>query len=909
MKKLAILVLWLALAPLFFGQAALSPTPKLQFLDNNGTPLAGCLIYTYEGGTTTPVATYTDSTESTPNANPVVCDSGGFASIWLVPGSYYKFVVQNSGGVTQYTVDNIRVGISSAPFVTNNPNPALSGILRLANTDTICWRNAANTNDICMSVGASDQFIFDSGLDVTGNSTFNGDVTVTGNLNTTSVINSSGSGSNSLISGGGIFCASTGLTCTVAATKVSIGGQIYSAPQTDVTLAAADPTNPRIDVFYIDTTPQISDLTGTPAASPVEPSVDPTTQWNLGFINIAAGETDISPTNITLYDEDTGTPGEWDCTTSGAGWNCSDTTHPFSGTKDIQSTGTDASSYVKLTAASATDLSSYGVFKMEMRTESAWTGQNEVWVTFYNGSTPVGNTVFNASSSYGWNGSTTSSYQIVIIPMTAFNLGSNTVDNVRIKWNTGGSTATNKTIYLDSIQLQDNGIVGTSGGAGTVSSVAMTGDGTVFKSVVPGSPVTSSGTLAPTLASAPSGNVLAGPIASLGSNVGVRQFVHCTFHTAVNADSNKSFSCPAFSSPLQSGDNLLVIAPGNNNDSTAAFTDTQGNTLTLKTTGGSNPHNAAIAFGTVGTSGADIVSGTGIHYWDNGGSWSQYDFWVYELTGASAINLAYVNEAVGGSNPYSLTQAISPGASTDALIRLSIIGSNNVGSPSTGSISMSPTGSSISSFTSADVNMGYGTTNIYTPGSTASSSNVATFNETAGTAPIYYLVLADIVQSASAGSAPWVARRLTEGDLPASSISAIQSVNVYNLASNFALSAGVDNTVFSESLTMPSDGCPCRVLAQYGLFLKAGSSAMPWDVWMSDGTNVFNGWEMETTDATKPSANSSAMSPVSYTNNQAVTFTVHVQMDAGATSTYVYRDATAGGAKSFMTLSVMQSRN
>lgn len=49
---------------------------------------------------------------------------------------------------------------------------------------------------------------------------------------------------------------------------------------------------------------------------------------------------------------------------------------------------------------------------------------------------------------------------------------------------------------------------GSGGGSGTVTSVAMTGDGTVLNSTVTGSPVTTSGTLAPTLANAGANTVL-----------------------------------------------------------------------------------------------------------------------------------------------------------------------------------------------------------------------------------------------------------------------------------------------------------------------------------------------------------------------------------------------------------------
>jgi hypothetical protein len=52
---------------------------------------------------------------------------------------------------------------------------------------------------------------------------------------------------------------------------------------------------------------------------------------------------------------------------------------------------------------------------------------------------------------------------------------------------------------------------GGGGGSGTVTSVAMIGDGTVLNSSVTGSPITTSGTLAPSLVSQTANTVLAGP--------------------------------------------------------------------------------------------------------------------------------------------------------------------------------------------------------------------------------------------------------------------------------------------------------------------------------------------------------------------------------------------------------------
>lgn len=80
-----------------------------QFFDDNGTPLSGGLIHTYQAGTTTPAATYTSSTGGTANSNPIVLDAAGrpSAEIWLDDQYIYKFTVSTSAGVLIRTYDNI----------------------------------------------------------------------------------------------------------------------------------------------------------------------------------------------------------------------------------------------------------------------------------------------------------------------------------------------------------------------------------------------------------------------------------------------------------------------------------------------------------------------------------------------------------------------------------------------------------------------------------------------------------------------------------------------------------------------------------------------------------------------------------------------------------------------------------
>jgi hypothetical protein len=86
--------------------AMLTPSPKVQFFESNGEPLVGGKLFTYAAGTTVPLATYTDFTGNTTNANPVILDSRGEANVWLGP-SRYKWVLYDADDVLIWSVDGI----------------------------------------------------------------------------------------------------------------------------------------------------------------------------------------------------------------------------------------------------------------------------------------------------------------------------------------------------------------------------------------------------------------------------------------------------------------------------------------------------------------------------------------------------------------------------------------------------------------------------------------------------------------------------------------------------------------------------------------------------------------------------------------------------------------------------------
>lgn len=91
--------------------ADIAPFGRYRALDENGAPLAGGKLYTYEAGTTTPKRTFIDQAETAENTNPVILDSEGYADVWLDVGGY-KFILQDSNDVQQWSVDNIAGGVA-----------------------------------------------------------------------------------------------------------------------------------------------------------------------------------------------------------------------------------------------------------------------------------------------------------------------------------------------------------------------------------------------------------------------------------------------------------------------------------------------------------------------------------------------------------------------------------------------------------------------------------------------------------------------------------------------------------------------------------------------------------------------------------------------------------------------------
>lgn len=101
-----IIIFFMAWASVYGATVTMLPMPKQEARNSLGTgACSGCLLYTYEPGTTTLKNTYTDSTGNVANLNPVQFDTAGRASVW--GDGCYKLILRSAAGALISSQDNI----------------------------------------------------------------------------------------------------------------------------------------------------------------------------------------------------------------------------------------------------------------------------------------------------------------------------------------------------------------------------------------------------------------------------------------------------------------------------------------------------------------------------------------------------------------------------------------------------------------------------------------------------------------------------------------------------------------------------------------------------------------------------------------------------------------------------------
>ena len=132
---------------------------KQAYTTSTGAPLAGGKLYTYDAGTSTPRQTFSDAAGTVANANPVILDSRGEATIFW--NGAYKVVLHDSADVAIWTVDGI-----ATPDVAGAAAAVDSGIRADLANASVPAKGAGMSGFTVNAVGAAARTLYARGNDV-----------------------------------------------------------------------------------------------------------------------------------------------------------------------------------------------------------------------------------------------------------------------------------------------------------------------------------------------------------------------------------------------------------------------------------------------------------------------------------------------------------------------------------------------------------------------------------------------------------------------------------------------------------------------------------------------------------------------------------------------------------------------
>ena len=206
----------------------------VSFLGTTGLPLSGGKLYTYQAGSSTPLATYTTNSGIIANANPIILGTDGRtpSEIWLTYGYNYKFILQDLAGSTIATYDNLYGILGTIPAASSTLPTGMillwSGSIGSIPSGYLLCDGTNSTPDL------RDRFIVGAGstysVNQTGGSadaivvshthTATSVVTDAGHTHTVSVANQGSQ--NGTVSGGGSIPTTSGATLTTASNTTGI---------------------------------------------------------------------------------------------------------------------------------------------------------------------------------------------------------------------------------------------------------------------------------------------------------------------------------------------------------------------------------------------------------------------------------------------------------------------------------------------------------------------------------------------------------------------------------------------------------------------------------------------------------------------------------------------------------------
>ncbi len=206
----------------------------ISFLGTTGLPLAGGKLYTYQAGSSTPLATYTTIDGTIANSNPIILGSDGKLpeELWLTYGYNYKLVLKDANEVLIYTYDNIYGILGTIPTSSSTVPSGMillwSGSIGSIPAGYYLCDGSNGTPDLRnrFLVGAGDSYAVNAtggsadAIVVSHTHTATSVVTDPGDTHTVSVNNQGSQNGN--VSGGGSMPTTAGATLTTASSTTGI---------------------------------------------------------------------------------------------------------------------------------------------------------------------------------------------------------------------------------------------------------------------------------------------------------------------------------------------------------------------------------------------------------------------------------------------------------------------------------------------------------------------------------------------------------------------------------------------------------------------------------------------------------------------------------------------------------------
>jgi hypothetical protein len=223
-----------------------------------------------------------------------------------------------------------------------------------------------------------------------------------------------------------------GLTVEVIWPSYYIGGVLYPAGQDQITLDAADPTFNRFDSIIVDDN-GLNKITGVPSSNPEQPILDFNTQLLVTFIFVEAAQTDLTVSDVNIYDENTG---PFVVSSNNGTVNPDSTTGPFTGTKVLDVGAFNNTHYIDFTdSVNLYKRTDYDQLRLFIWLKNEFTNTTFLRFTFFNDATQVSTTVDVSNGQYNFNRQTINTWQTIVIPTAVFAFSSNDFNRVRITFN------------------------------------------------------------------------------------------------------------------------------------------------------------------------------------------------------------------------------------------------------------------------------------------------------------------------------------------------------------------------------------------------------------------------------------------------------------------------------------------